>query len=358
MNRRKFISLSGIAGITYLYPQALTGAGLFQPANEDFIVTVNGTIGISQLGVTLAHEHIITDFAGAEKNLIPIYSDNEAIRKLLPYLLELKKSGVSSIVECTPAYIGRNVTLLKALSLASGLQIVTNTGYYAAVGQKYLPKHAFPESTKQIAQRWLSEWQNGIDGTGIRPGFIKLGVDAGPLKEIEKKMIRAAAITHAASGLKVFIHTGDAAAAREEAAVLAKEGIAYEAMIWVHAQNDVSGDTQIELAKKGCWISLDGINEQASSLDKYTGFITRMKREGLLQKLLISHDDGFSVEKAGNLSVFNPYQNGNTYPYSSLFTKLKSALLQKGLTQQEFNNIITKNPAEALKIKICKAAKG
>lgn len=357
MNRRKFISLSGIAGITYLYPQVLTASGLLKTAINDLILTVNGPISNGQLGVTLAHEHIITDFTGAEKNLNPVYTNNEAIEKLLPYLLELKKSGASSIIECTPAYIGRNVTLLQALSLASGLHIVTNTGYYAAVGQKYLPKHAFTESAEQIANRWLSEWKNGIDGTSIRPGFIKLGVDSGPLKEIEKKMIRAAAITHAGSGLKIFIHTGSAAAAKEEAAILAEEGIAYEAMIWVHAQNDASGDTHIELAKKGCWISLDGVNEQASSIDKYTGFITRMKGAGLLNKLLISHDDGFAVEKADNVSVFNPYQNGNTYPYRSLFTKLKSALLQKGITGQEFSNIITKNPAEALKIKICKAAK-
>ncbi|RZM27134.1 MAG: phosphotriesterase [Pedobacter sp.] len=358
MNRRKFISVSSIAGITCLYSQGLRGMGQNNATSKDYIVTVNGNISVANLGMTLAHEHIITDFAGAEKNINHIYSDSEAIKKILPYLIELKKSGVNSIIECTPAHIGRNVRLLKALSSASGLQIVTNTGYYAAVGQKYLPRHAFTESSDQIALRWLQEWKNGIEGTGIRPGFIKLGVDTGPLKEIEKKMIRAAAITHAGSGLKIFIHTGDAAAAREEAAILAKEGIGYEAMIWVHAQNDVTGDTHIELAKKGCWISLDGVNEQASSIDRYTAFITRMKDEGLLHKLLISHDDGFAVEKTGNVSVFNPYQNGNTHPYRSLFTHLKSALLQKGITGQEFSTIITKNPAEALRIEICKAARG
>ena len=308
------------------------------------------------MGKTLAHEHIITDFAGAEKNPDLIYQNTDASDKILPFLKELKRSGTNTLVECTPAYIGRNVLLLKQLSTASGLHIITNTGYYAAVGQKYIPRHAFTESTEQIAARWLTEWEEGIEGTDIRPGFIKLGVDGGPLKQIEKKLIRAAALTHLKSGLKIFIHTGDAAAAWEEADLLMKEGIGAEAFIWVHAQNDTRGDTQVELAKKGCWISLDGVNEQAGALERYTDFITRMKSEGLLHKLLISHDDGFAVEKMGGDSIFSPYQNGNTYPYNSIFTKLKPALLKSGISAEEFNSLVKENPAKALQIKICRAS--
>ena len=327
-----------------------------EEASKSYIMTVTGALDIYKMGITLAHEHIITDFAGAEINLAQIYNNSEAADKLLPFLRTLKESGARTLVECTPAYLGRNVLLLKQLSKITGLYILTNTGYYAAVGQKYLPKHAFTEGAEQIAARWLKEWKEGIEGTGIRPGFIKLGVDNGPLTEIEKKLVRAAALTHLQSGLKIFIHTGDPLAAKEEADLLNSQGVGYEAFIWVHAQNDTSGDTQVELAKKGCWISLDGVNAQDNALIKYAGFITRLKNEGLMHKLLISHDDGFAVEKVDGNIAFSPYKNGNTKPYNSIFTKLKPALLKAGVSSEEFDMLVIDNPGKALQIKICRAS--
>jgi phosphotriesterase-related protein len=347
MDRRKFISFSGMAGIASFFPLKL---------DDPYVMTVSGKIPKAHLGRTLAHEHIITDFAGAEKNLVPIYRNSEALNKVLPHLKELKKGGTATVIECTPAYIGRNVLLLKLLAETSGLNLVTNTGYYAAVGEKYIPKHAFSESAEQISLRWQAEWESGIDGTGIRPGFIKLGVDNGPLKDLEKKLIRAAAFTHLKTGLKIFIHTGNAQAAREEATLLTEMGVAAEALIWVHAQNDTNGDTQVDLARMGCWISLDGVNAREETIQQYVKMISRMKREKLLHKILISHDDGFSVEVLPDGSpYFTPYNNGNVSPYQTIFKKLKPALLANGISEQDFDGLLTRNPAQALQIKVCSA---
>jgi predicted metal-dependent phosphotriesterase family hydrolase len=60
-----------------------------------------------------------------------------------------------------------------------------------------------------ILTTWLGEWTNGIDKTGIRPGFIKLAVDGGGLSKIDRKLIRAAAQTHLSSGLAIAVHTGE-----------------------------------------------------------------------------------------------------------------------------------------------------
>src|SRR5688572_7976499 len=143
------------------------------------IMTVAGPIAPGELGVTLAHEHCVVDFIGAEKVTAPRHDAEEAFSTILPHLKSAKTLGCRSFVECTPNYIGRNVELLKRLSAASGLHILTNTGYYGAVGNKFLPQHAFTDTADQLAERWLREWRNGIAGTAIRPGFIKLGVEKG-----------------------------------------------------------------------------------------------------------------------------------------------------------------------------------
>ena len=329
---------------------------LYDKGEEKFVMTVNGKVNTDKINMVLPHEHIVTDFTGAEILVQPQYRPNEAVLIVLPWLIQLKKRGVSLLAECTPSYIGKDVRLLQQLSKQSGMHIMTNTGYYAAAAQKYLPRHAFTENAGELAARFLKEWKHGIDGTGIRPGFIKLGVDGGPLKEIDKKIIRAAAAAHLKSGLKIAIHTGDAGTAREEFELLAGEGIAPTAFIWIHAQNDKSGDTQVDLAKKGCWISLDGINAGAASIEAYGNQLIRLKKNDLLKRVLISHDDGWAVNKNQHTRSisFDLFKNGNTVPYQAIFDYLKPYLLQKGFSENDFNTLMVKNPREAFAIKICR----
>src|SRR5258707_2664095 len=79
--------------------------------------------------------------------------------------MALKARGARTFVDCTPAWLGRDPNLLVRLSEASGLHIVTNTGYYGAAQDKYLPAHAFEESAEALAARWTSEWRGRILST-------------------------------------------------------------------------------------------------------------------------------------------------------------------------------------------------
>ena len=119
------------------------------------------------------------------------YDADAAFRKALPFLERVHQLGGRTLVECTPAFLGRDVRLLERLSAASGLHILTNTGYYGAVNDKFLPPHAFTENADQLAARWIAEARDGIEGTGIRPAFMKIGVDAGPLSAVDETLVPA-----------------------------------------------------------------------------------------------------------------------------------------------------------------------
>ncbi len=354
MKRRHFVKISALSATGILM-------GACRPARtagvqSDYLMTVTGKIRLDEVhGVVLPHEHITTDFAGAESVLQPQYRQEDAYRLILPYLQQLKQQGVSTLVECTPNYLGRDVKLLAALSKASGIQIITNTGYYAAVDEKFLPKHFYSETEKQIAVRWLQEWNNGIDNTGIKPGFIKLGVGKGPLKATEHKLIRAAAITHLQSGLKIAIHSGDGVAALEEHELLLDAGVAPEAHIVVHAQNDADGKAQSTLASRGTWISLDGIKDSPAAVEQYATTLLRMKSENLLHRVLISHDDGWGVNKnADGTIALELFGDKNVQPYSGIFKRLKPLLLSKGFTEDDFTLMMKKNPVTAYEVRICR----
>ena len=104
------------------------------------IITVNGAIRPQQMGKTLIHEHLLVDFIGADKISHDRWNREEVLKVVWPYLLEVKKQGVKTFLDCTPAFLGRDVHLLQLAAQKSGLQILTNTGYYGAVDNKYLPK--------------------------------------------------------------------------------------------------------------------------------------------------------------------------------------------------------------------------
>jgi phosphotriesterase-related protein len=202
------------------------------------VFTVRGPVSPAVLGTTLVHEHVLVDFVGADKVSRQRYDADEAFRTVLPHLLALKERGGRTLVECTPAWLGRDPALLRRLSEASGLHIVTNTGYYGAAQHKYLPAHAFDESAERLAERWTLEWRDGIEGTGIRPGFLKTGVDAGPLSPVDRKLLTAAALCHRRTGLRIHCHTGDGRAAMDILTVLEEQGVSPAAFVWVHAQNE------------------------------------------------------------------------------------------------------------------------
>jgi phosphotriesterase-related protein len=97
------------------------------------------------MGLTLIHEHLLVDFIGAETITPDRWNRTDVVAKMLPYLKELNRLGCRTLLECTPAFLGRDPLLLRELSERSGIQILTNTGYYGAVNNKYLPPTLSPK---------------------------------------------------------------------------------------------------------------------------------------------------------------------------------------------------------------------
>ncbi len=305
------------------------------------IITVNGPISSGKMGKTLHHEHLLVDFIGADSTGYHRWNKDSVVAKVLPYLLEIKKSGYNTLVECTPAYLGRDPELLKMLSEKSGIQLITNTGYYSAVDAKYLPPHAFSETTEELAQRWIEESESGIEGSGVHPGFIKIAVERKSLEPINKKIVEAACLTHKATGLTIMSHTGPAIAAFEQLELLEKNGIHSSAFIWTHAQNESDFKNHIEAARKGAWVAFDNFSEK--QLDRYIEIALNMKKEGLLHKVLFSHDAGW----------YRPGEpgGGEFRGFTDIEKILIPALGDNGLSQQDIHQLFVLNPSEAFQVK-------
>jgi phosphotriesterase-related protein len=288
------------------------------------------------LGVTLPHEHVLVDFIGADRVSRTRYDPEEVYRVVLPHLQRLRQAGCRTLVECTPAYLGRDPQLLQRLSRASGLYILTNTGWYGAANDKYLPPRAHTLSAEQIASEWIAEAQKGIEGTGIRPGFIKIGVDPEP-SEMDMRLLEAAAITHRHTGLTIASHTGPGSAARQQIERLEQRGVRPEAFIWVHAQVESDKALHVWAAERGAWVEFDGVSPE--TVDQHVQFILHLRQKGLLNRVLVSHDAGwYQVGEPGG---------GNFREYTTLFTQLIPALRKVGFSEGEIEQLTVKNPQRA-----------
>lgn len=322
MNRREFV-LSAIAASV---------------PSEGSIVTVRGLVKPEALGLCLPHEHLFSMF-GADPAPRHTYDETELAAAVTPYVNSLKDLGCRAVADATTAWFGRDVSLLRTISSATGVHLITNTGYYGGADDRYVPRHAYDEEAGQIAARWVREFAEGIDGSGIRPGFIKLGVDAGPVSAIDRKLFEAACIAHRQTGLLLAAHTSGAIEAAEmQLHMLRTNGIAADAWVWIHANNCGDEGALRTAAGTGAWLSFDGIAPE--STDRHIQFVSMMKSMGRLNQVLLSHD-GNSFRAGGR-----PMK-----PYSALFTHFTPALRKAGFTGAEVRRLTVDNPAAAFTVK-------
>lgn len=308
---------------------------------QPLIQDVSGLHTLASNQIWLSHEHILVDFIGADSIQPDTWNHDSIIKEVIPYLDELKEFNVNYFVDATPAYLGRDVLLLEKIANKTGIRIITNTGLYGVSNNKYIPQYAQAMTAEDLAKMWIDEYENGIDGTSIRPGFIKISVDnSDPLHPMHQKLVKAAALTHLKTGLTIASHTGKALGLWPQLNILKEMGVSPEAFIWVHAQAEDNNDSYLKAAEMGCWISFDGLGWE---LEKHVEKILFAKRNGILDRILISHDAGW----------YDPQKENQTIkPYTNIFSKLYQELKSKGFTDDEFKLLISVNPSKAFSIGI------
>ena len=90
----------------------------------------------------------------------------------------------------------------------------------------------------------------------------------------------------------------------------------------------------------GCWISLDGLGGE---LEKHVGKILFAKQNGILNRILLSHDAGW----------YDPQKEiQHIKSFTNIFRKLYPELKSKGFSEDEFKMLFSVNPSKAYAIKL------
>lgn len=284
-----------------------------------------------QLGITMAHEHFIVDLARVRKDNI---SKIETIEEVIPEIKLMQDLNVKSAFEVSTIDLGRDVKKLKQISEITGLNIVCSTGFYL---HQFHPEWLNEATVEQIADIYIKELTEGIDGTDIKAGLIG-EIASSPEGFIgnEKKILEAAAVASVKTGAAVSTHTGKNTAF-ETIDTLLKFGVNPKKVIIGH--QDLIDDTNyhIELLKRGINIGFDTCGKSAYMPDETRAKnIIKLIDAGYGDHIILSND-------ISRRTYFTSYgQQG----YLAVMKIIVPLLKEYGATQQQINKLLIDNPAE------------
>lgn len=299
------------------------------------LITTLGLKSKQEMGIILPHEHIFVDLRTWDQ---PGYAAGEpqAVIDLMgPEIRAAQAAGVTAIVECSPLGVGRRVDILRAVSEATGLPLIAAAGVYR---EPWIPPWIHAASEDHLYEWLFGELEEGIDGSGVRGGFIKLSAGDNGITPTEAKVLRAAARAARDTGAVIGSHTIRGRVVRDQLDIIEKAGCTPNHFIWIHTQAEPDFQIHLEIARRGAWIEYDSIGDPDQD-DHFINLIQRVIDAGFGEQLLLSHDRGW----------YDPAQPGGGIPRP--FTYLPEVFLPRlnaaGVSGNILHKLTMENPFKA-----------
>jgi len=343
------------------------------------VQTVLGIIDANDVGVTLPHEHLLTDLspyfaepteAGdksrayepmsmANRSWIlvnrshhfydnKLTDENLAIEEVLHY----KRAGGNTIVEMSNNGLSRDPLGLARISRATGLNIVMGSGYYLGLSH---PPELATKDEEEIAEEIVRDIMVGVGDCGVRSGIIgEIGCSV-PLAETERKVLRASAIAQRRTGAAINIHPSFRHdLVLEIIRILGDAGADLSRTVISHC--DVGGFSPIfhKIAEAGCYIEFDTTGEPAVVVPAYLcpentvlAFPSDMERIKEIKRLI---DDGYlnQILISQDTCMRHSYVTYGGHGYAHILNNVVPWMRRAGISDEQIQTLIVENPKRLL----------
>lgn len=335
------------------------------------VQTVLGPIDSGDLGVTLPHEHILTDARPWWHAPAP---DDAAAQRVAhaPVSIELLgwlrydpfislenmqlldegaatdelalygRAGGQSILDMTTPGMGRDARALQRIARATGLHVVAGTGYYL---EKTHPPEVAAMDSDGVAEALVRDLTEGCDGTVVRAGVIgEIGVSA-DFTPAEEKVLRGAARAQARTRVPLSVHLpGWERLGHRVLDVIESEGVAADQVVLGHMNPSLDDvGYQDSLAHRGAWLEFDMIGmdyyyadqtAQSPCDEENARAIVRLMHRGHAARLLLSSDTF--------LKTMLVRYGG--FGYAHVITRFADRLRRHGVRETELTDLFVDNP--------------
>lgn len=221
------------------------------------IVTVTGPVTSAKAGVTDAHNHLWIAAVDGMGPGLPQLTDQPGI---LDELVDYRKAGGGTQVDCQPGGCGRDGQKLLELSRASGVHVVACTGFH--LERYYPPDHwLWRADIDEARAHFVREITEGLEETRalaqpVRAGFIKIACQP-TVATSPAVLIEAAAEASLETGALIGVHTEKGADAETIVALLLRCGIDASRLVIFHMDKRPDFGLHRDLAQQGVLLEYD-----------------------------------------------------------------------------------------------------
>ena len=314
------------------------------------VQTVQGAFDAGELGVTLVHEHLRARDDAVAVEWPRAYDEQDELRIVLDEVRGAKGHGVQTIVDPTAMYLGRDVRFMKQIADETGVRVVACTGIYS---YGHLPQFFANRDVDAMAALFVSDIEQGIQGTPIRAAFIKCAADAAGVTDTIEKIHRAAARASVQTGVPIMAHSAPPTAnAPRQIDIFFEEGVAPERIQIAHAGDTDDVDFLQSLIERGVYVGLDRYGlELFLPIDKRNATTAELLRRGHAERLMISQDasptlDWYPPESRPQFEESGAIRN---WTMSLVFEEVVPTLRELGVMDDAvFQTVFVENPARWL----------
>lgn len=302
---------------------------------------VLGPIDTKDLGCTLIHEHVNGACWNMRMSFPEWYDSDRFVREAITYMNAVKEVGVNTVVDFTPINIGRDVHAMIKVAEATGMQMMSVIGFY------YGDDAWMHGATEDIFYGiFMHDIEKGMEGTGIKPAFIKLATDKYGMSDINRMILRAGARACIASGVPIYTHASHYnGMGKAQAELFGEMGVDLSRVVIGHCGDTNDVDYIEDIIRSGCYVGLDrfsfdGINPLENRIDTAVELI----RRGYTEKIFLSHDRVVCPvsDFMGNMKPYDPEKEILDMRY--IHRIVLPLLKERGVTDEQIRTMLYTNP--------------
>ncbi len=259
------------------------------------VPTVTGPVDTSALGFTLMHEHVFVLSEGVVANFPRLWPREERVTQAVAALREAKAHGVETIVDLTVLGLGRDVATVREIARQAGIRVIAATGLYT---YDALPHYFESRGPDHMADLFVQDIEEGIQGTDIRAGILKCATDQQGVTTGVEKVLRAVARAHRRTGVPISTHThAPSEQGLRQQEIFEQEGVDLRRVVIGHSGDSEDIAYLQKLMARGSYIGMDRFGiDMLLPTDKRVATIARLCALGHADRMVLSHDASCHID--------------------------------------------------------------
>jgi predicted metal-dependent phosphotriesterase family hydrolase len=206
------------------------------------------------------------------------------------------------------------------------------------------PSYINELSTNELAALVESEFRDGVNGTGVKPGIYgEMGTDRRFITAREERAFRAVARAQRRVGFSISTHTTHyGELALEQVALLAEKGVPPHRIVVGHVGERFGATDVLRIAREGVFVQIDHVGRPEAA-----GMISDRQRARNVAELVAA---GVTAQLTVSMDICTNSQLSahGGHGFGHLLAAFVPMLREEGLSDKAIATILVDNPRRVL----------